>query len=84
MAKMNTMYSDLIRCLTKYRSDGESNSTRFRQLGEIIRHLKEIVKTIFDINCETGLYTLKFHSLHHLVEILRDLETRKPWMHRHL
>lgn len=36
-----------------------------------MRHLKEIMKAMFDRPCETRLYTLNHHLLDHLV---RDLE----------
>lgn len=68
MKKVSTMYSDLIRCLTEYWIDEESNGTRLMELGARIRHLKELRKSTFERHCETVLYTLMFHLLDHVVE----------------
>lgn len=71
------MSSDFIRSLTDYGGGREHNILWLTVLDDRIRKFKEIMKAAFDTHCETGVYTLKFHLPHHLVENLERFGSLK-------
>lgn len=81
--KVHILCSNLVRFLTNFRIDGEINRTFLRESSESVKHFKEEMKEMFDRHYETGLYTLKFYLLDHIMKGLERLETWIPWIHGH-
>lgn len=69
----------MTRCVPEHISTGENSGTHLRELGENIKHLKEVMKAAFDRNSEIGFYTLRFHLL--ALSTFGNLETLD---HHHL
>lgn len=84
MTEVHTMFFESIRWLTELygKDDGESKSTRLRELDEIILHLKEKMKKMLDRSCETRLKMLKFNLFDHLVEGFERFGNGEHWIHR--
>lgn len=72
-----TMYSDVV-CLPHQRSDGERNSPCSSLFSKGIRQMKAFMEQMFQWHPETGLYTMSFNLIHHLLKALHSFGTWKP------
>lgn len=75
MTKWQTMYWDLTQFLKDCRGHRDWSTPQLTEICDIARQLTEILKAMSDRNCETALYTLKFHQEHHIVETTKRFET---------
>lgn len=84
VTKWHRINSNLISCLAKLRSDGESNGTGLGEVIERIKHLKEVRKEMSDRHFGNALCSLMIILLDDPVEDLVILAVLETWMHPHL
>lgn len=75
MTRVHTMYSEIVNEVT---GDGEYKIRSEEELVKLEERVKEFKRELverFDDHCESGLYTLKFHLLDHMVEDIRKFGT---------
>ena len=68
LTKVHMLYTELLLQLEKIDKSDGINDEIISTLSKKVNTFKQLTQTVFEPYVENGLFTLKFHMLHHLVE----------------